>query len=98
MHTKSKCIHPVDTYFFCDCTPQITCHKCKVLHCTLHASILCQSDICVGLRQLWVANLFVAVAAFAVVVAADDALDNTHPGVLICCKWYMVPPQYRANT
>ena len=40
------------------------------------------------------ANLVVAVVAFAYVVAVDDATDNTYPGVLIYRKWYAVPPQY----
>ena len=40
----------------CDGTPHIACHECKVLHCTLHVFVLCQSEICVGLRQ-WAANL-----------------------------------------
>ena len=79
---------PVDTCFSCDGTPHMGCHECKILHCALHASILCQSEICVGLRQLWTANL----AAVAVASAA-----NTRRGVWICCKWYAVPPQYPQN-
>ena len=39
------------------------CHESKVLHCTLHASILCQLEICIGLRQFWAANLAAAAVA-----------------------------------
>ena len=62
---------PADMCFFCDVTRHIACHECNVLHRTLHASILCQSEICVGLYQFWAANL-------AVVASADL---NTHPGL-----------------
>ena len=51
MYPEPKSVDPVDTCFFCDGTPHIACHECKVLHCALHVSILCQSEICVGLRQ-----------------------------------------------
>ena len=67
MYTEPKSVGPVDTCFSCDGTPHIACHECKVLHCTLHASVLCQSEICVGLRQSWVANLATAVVASAAV-------------------------------
>ena len=88
MYSEPKFADPADTCFFLgDGTPHIACHECKVLHCTLHVSILFQSEICVGLCQFRAGNLAAAAAAFAVVVAADDATDNTHPGVLICCKW-----------
>ena len=56
---------------------------------------LCQSEIFVGLRQLWAANLAAIAIASTVVVAS--AL-NTRPGVWICRKWYAVPPQYPQNT
>ena len=94
MCTEPKYADPGDTCFFCDGTPHITCLECGVLHCTLHASISCQSEICVGLRQFWAANLAAAADAFAVVAAADG---NTCPGVWICRKWYAVPPQYPQN-
>ena len=45
MYTEPQSMDPVDTCFSCDGTPYISCHECKVLHCTLHASILCQLEI-----------------------------------------------------
>ena len=90
MYIEPKFADPADMCFFCDGTPHITCHECKVLHCTLHLSI-CQSEICVGLRLTYAANLGVVVAAAFAVVAAMDA--NNHPCVWICGKWYAVPPQ-----
>ena len=106
MYPEPKSVDPVDTCSSCDGTPHIACHECKVLHCALHASILCQSEICVGLRQFLTANLAgvavasAVVAAFAVdtcpsvraVVAASAV--NTRPSVWIRRKWYAVPPQY----
>ena len=85
--------------FFCDCTPHLMCDECNVLHCTFHAPILCQSEICVGLCQFWATNFttIAAAVACAVVVAADDATYNTRPGVLICRKRYAVPPQNPQN-
>ena len=84
------------TCFFCDGTPHTTYYQCKVLHRTLHVSILCQSDMCVGLRQFWAANLAAAAAAVAFAVGAvADA--NTRPAMWICRKWYAVPPQYPHN-
>ena len=94
MLPEPKSVDPVDTCFSCDGTPRIACHKCKVLHCALHASILCQSEICVELRQFWTANI-AAVAIASAVVAASAA--NTCCGVWICHKWYAVPPQYSQN-
>ena len=94
MYTEPKLVDPIDTCFSSDGTPHIACYECKVLHCTLHASILCQSEICVGLRQFWAANL--ATAAVASVVVAAFAV-NTCRGVWICRKWYPVPPQYPQN-
>ena len=94
MYTEPKSVDPVDTCFSCDGTPHIACHECKVLHCTLHASILCQLEICVGLRQFWAANL--ATAAIACAVVAASAI-NTRRGVWICHKQYAVPPQYPPN-
>ena len=41
MYTEPKSVDPVDTCFSCDGAPHIAYHECKVLHCTLHASILC---------------------------------------------------------
>ena len=84
MCTNPKSVDPVTNAFF-DGTPHITRHESKVLHCTLHASIFCQWEICVGLCQFWAANLVVVAAAFAVT------------GVWICRKWYAVPPQYPQN-
>ena len=113
MYPKPKSVDPFDTCFSCDGTPHMACHECKVLHCALHASILCQSEICVGLRQFWMANLAVVAVAFAVASAvfAAAAVDtcpgvptvaaasavNTHCGMWICRKWYAVPPQYPQN-
>ena len=113
MYPQPKSVDPVDTCFSCDGTPHMACHECKVLHCALHVSILCQSEICVGLRQFWTANLVaVAVAsAVACAVLAAAAVDtrpgvptvvaasvvNTRRGVWICRKWYAVPPQYPQN-
>ena len=57
MYPQPKSVDPVDTCFSCDGTPHMACHQCKVLHCALHVFILCQSEICVGLRQFWTANL-----------------------------------------
>ena len=51
MYTEPKSLDPADTCFSCDGAPHKMCHECKVLHCTFHAFILCQSKICVGLRQ-----------------------------------------------
>ena len=84
MYTEPKSVDPVDTCFSCDGTPRIACQECKVLHCTLHVSALCQLEISVGLCQFWVANLATVVAASAV---------NTCPSVWIRRKWYAVPPQ-----
>ena len=61
---------------------------------TLHVFILCQLDICVRLRQFWVANLATTAVASAVVVACAA---NTRRGVWIFRKWYAVPPQYPQN-
>ena len=65
MYPEPKSVDPVDICFSCDGTPHIACHECKVLHCALHASILCQSEICVGLRQLWTATLATVALASA---------------------------------
>ena len=72
MYPEPKYVDPVDTCFSCDGTPHIPCHECKVLHCALHASILCELEICVGLRQLRqsIANLAAVAVASAVVVAS----------------------------
>ena len=102
MYPEPKSLDPVDTCFFCDGTPHMARHECKVLHCALHVSILCQSEICVGLRQFWTANLAaVAVVAVAAVdtrpgvpTVVDASAVNTRCGVWICRKWYAVPPQY----
>ena len=97
MYPEPKLVDPVDTCFSCDGTPHIACHECKVLRCALHAPILCQTEICVGLRQLWTANLAAVVAASAahtrpsaLAVVAASAV-NTRRGVWICRKWYVVP-------
>ena len=109
MYPEPKYVDPVNTCFSCDGTPHIACHECKVLHCALHASILCQSEICVWFCQFWTANLAaVAVASVVVVAAAVDnrpsvptvvatSAVNTRRGVWICGKWYALPPQYPQN-
>ena len=53
MYPKPQSVDLVNRCFSCDGTPHLACHECKVLHCALHASILCQAEICVGLRQFW---------------------------------------------
>ena len=102
MYPEPKSVDPVATCFSCDCTPHIACHKCKVLHCALHASTLCQSEIGVGLRQFWTANLAAIALSFDVVAVAvvdtcpsvptivDASVVNTRRGVWICRKWYVV--------
>ena len=109
LYPTPKSADPPDTCFFCDGTPAIACQECKVLHCTFHTTVLCQSEICVGLRQFRaapVAAAAAAVVAFAAVTAANathatpanaNATDDTRPGVLICRKWYALPPQYPQN-
>ena len=77
MYPEPKSVDSVDTGFSCDGTPHIACHQCKVLHCALHVSILCQSEICVGLRQFWTVNLAVVVVASGLLDAAVD----TRPSV-----------------
>ena len=94
MYTGPKSVDPVGTCFSCVGTPHIACHECKVLHCTLRASILCQSEICFGLHQFWAANLVVAAVACAAVAAYAV---NTRPIARICRKWYAMPPQYPQN-
>ena len=74
MYPEPKFVDPVDTCFSSDGTPHMVCHECKVLHCALHASILCQADICSGLRQFWTANL-ATVAVASAVAAAAAAVD-----------------------
>ena len=108
LYPTPKSADPPDTCFFSDGTPAIACHECKVLHCTFHTTVLCQSEICVGLRQFraaLVANA-AAVVAFAAVTAANathatpanaNATDDTRPGVWIYRKWYVLPPQYPQN-
>ena len=49
MYTEPKSVDPNDTCFFRGRAPHITCHECKVPHCTSDTSILCQSEMCVGL-------------------------------------------------
>ena len=104
LYPTPKSADPPDTCFFCDRTPAIACEECKVLHCTFHTTVLCQSEICVGLRQFRAAPVAAAVAvvAFAAVTAANathatptnaNATDDTRPGVWICRKWYALPPQ-----
>ena len=109
MYPEPNSVDPVDTCFSFNGTPHIACHECKVLHCALHVSILCQSEICFALRQFWTVNLAAVavacavVAAFAVdtcpsvpVVVATSGV-NTHRGVWICHKWYVVPPRCPPN-
>ena len=104
-----RTFRPVETGFACDAIPHMACLKCKVLHCALNASILCQSEICVALRQFWTANLAaIAVASAVVAVAVVDtrpgvptvvaaSAAHTRRGVWIRRKWYAVPPQYLQN-
>ena len=73
MYPQPKSVDPVDICFSCDGTPHMACHECKVLYCALHASILCQSEICVELRQFWTANLVAVAVAAAVAVASAVA-------------------------
>ena len=76
MYPEPKFVDPVDTCFSCDGTPHMACHhECMLLHCALHVSILCQLEICVGLRQFWTANLAVVVVASVVAATTVD----THP-------------------
>ena len=108
MYPQPKSVDPVDTCFSCDGTPHMACHECEVLHFALHASILCQLENCVGLRQFWTANLAAVAVASVVVAAAVDtrpgvptvvaaSAANTRRGVWICRKWYAMPPQYPQN-
>ena len=94
MYTEPKSVDPVDTCFSSDGTPHMACHECKVLNCTLHVSVLCQSEICVGSRQFWAAKLATIVVASAVVAASAA---NTRPGVWIYRKCSAVPLQYPQN-
>ena len=71
MYTKPKSVGPVDICFSCDGTPHIACHECKALHCSLHACILCQLEICFGLRQSRAANLAAAAVAFDICFSCD---------------------------
>ena len=109
MYPEPKSVDPVDTCFSCDGTSHMACHKCKVLHCALHVSILCQSEVCFGLRQFWTANLAVVAVASAVVAAAIVDTRLSVPTVVAACavnprrgvwmrKWYAVPPQYPQNS
>ena len=100
LYPTPKSADPPDTCFFCDGTPGIACQECKVLHCTLHATVLCQSEICVEWRTFGAAPVAAAAAvvvAFAAVTAANarhasianaNATDDTRLGVWICRKWY----------
>ena len=108
LYPSPKYADPPYTCFFCDGTPAIACQECKGLHCTFHTTVLCQSEICVGLRQFRAAPVAAAAAvvAFAAVTAANarhatpanaNATDDTRPGVWICRKWYALPPQYPQN-
>ena len=49
MYSEPESTDPANTRFFRDGTPHITRHECKVLHCTLHVSILS----CVNQRFVW---------------------------------------------
>ena len=94
MYTEPKSADPANTCFPCDGTPHKMCQECNVLQCAFHASVLCQSEICVGIRQFLAFNLVGVVVVVAAVVATDDATDNTHPHASVCRKWYAVPPPY----
>ena len=107
---QQTCTSRSGFYFFLLCVfpgphPTRSAHE----RCTFHTTVLCQSEICVGLRQFRaapVAAAAAAVVAFAAVTAANathatpgnaNATDDTRPGVLICRKWYALPPQYPQN-
>ena len=45
LYPTPKSADPPDTCFFCDGTPAIACQECKVLHCTFHTTVLCQSCV-----------------------------------------------------
>ena len=80
MYPEPKAVDPVDTCCSGDGTFHIACHDCNVLRCPLHASISCQSEICVGLRQFWTANLVVVAVVVASAVVAAASVD-TRPSV-----------------
>ena len=51
MYARPYCSPSRSLCFFCDDTAHITCSECGVYQCALHASVLCPSEICVGLRN-----------------------------------------------
>ena len=87
MFTEPKSVDPPDNFFFVTAhlsSSATKCHKCKVPHCTFHASILCHSEICVGLHQFWAANLAATVVAFAAIVAAHAVMVPLITPVPVC--------------
>ena len=82
------------------------CHEPKIFNCILHASILCQSEICVGWLNFWATDLAFAVAVFAV-FAVFAAIDGNMLGISTTgvCKKYvpagstnLVPVYIRATS
>ena len=53
MYTETKYADPADTCLFCDGTPHIAYHECKVLHRTLHVSIY----LSIYLDMCWIAPI-----------------------------------------
>ena len=87
--------------FFSDDTAHITCPKCGVYQCALHASGLCPAQICVALRNWRVqftATLSCIVLAFALgdrlVVDKPPYVDEVRPKVVIHGKEFFVPEHY----
>ena len=52
VYPEPQCFGPVDTLLLYAGTLHTACQECKILHCSSHVCILCQSDICVGLRKI----------------------------------------------
>ena len=93
MYVEPKFADPPCSSSFCEGAPKIACYECKLLHCTFHASILFHLEVCVRLRQASGAQYNTNPAAMD-----DDAADNTHPGVWICCKCEVQPDRMRPTT
>ena len=62
---------PVESCDFCGGTPHAPCPECFSLHCAIHASDLCQSEVCVGLRQC-VLQTYAAMALVALALAVGE--------------------------
>ena len=88
-------------FFFCDDTMHITCPKCGVYQCALHASVLCPSEICVALRKWRVqftATLACIVLAFALgdrpAVDKPPLVHEVRAKVVIRGEDFFVPEHY----